>query len=673
VRPFSIKQKLTLIIMTASTVALLVISAGFMAYELATFKQSMRQDLFTQARMIAHLSTAALKFGEGKDAQDILAVLSSREHIESAAIYQGTNLFAWYPTNTLPANFPARPRMDGDNQFDFHNNNLTVYQDIRLSDESIGTVYLKSDLNEMYDRLGRYLAMFVLLMLATSAITYFLSKRLQQFISRPIFDLVQTAKAVSHEKNYAMRAQKHADDELGELMDGFNEMLSEIQRRDAELQKAKAELEKRVHERTQDLELEITERRRAEGALHDQFSRTNLLNQITQVVSERQDLESILYVVLRQLEDHLAIDLGMVCLFERTAGTLNIAAVRLKNPMLQSKLNLHEGMVMNVEETGLRLCKHGETVCFADTLKSPVVLAETFARAGLRSAAAVPLMVEGKLFGTLLVTRLPANSFSTGDCEFLRTLGEHVALAAHQAQLHEELERAYNELRQTQNTVMQQERLKALGQMASGIAHDINNALSPVVGFADLLSRSEQALTVNGKKYLQYIKTAGEDIAHIVARLREFYRHRDEDENLLSLNLNDVAKQVIDMTRPRWRDIPQGRGVMVEMRKDFDAVLPALVGIESEVREALTNLILNAVDAIPNGGTITVRTQVGARDLSTNAPSHVILEVSDTGIGMDEETRKHCLEPFFSTKGQRGTGLGLAMVYGVMERHEGQI
>src|SRR5882724_2231120 len=111
---------------------------------------------------------------------------------------------------------------------------------------------------------------------------------------------------------------------------------------------------------------------------------------------------------------------------------------------------------------------------------------------------------------------------------------------------------------------------------------------------------------------------------------------------------------------------------MIEMRSDFDANLAMLVGIESDVREGLTNLILNAVDAIPDGGTITVRTRVGSRGPS-EMPTHVLLEVGDTGVGMDEETRKRCMEPFFSTKGKRGTGLGLAMVYGVMERHGGQI
>ncbi|MES1180227.1 MAG: ATP-binding protein, partial [Verrucomicrobiota bacterium] len=273
----------------------------------------------------------------------------------------------------------------------------------------------------------------------------------------------------------------------------------------------------------------------------------------------------------------------------------------------------------------------------------------------------------------LVVARLQPDGFSGGDCEFLRMLSEHVALAAHQSQLHRDLKKAYNELRQTQATVLQQERLKALGQMASGIAHDVNNALSPVVGFADLLMNGEKNLTANGKKYLKYIRTAGEDIAHIVARLREFYRTREQDESLQQLNLNSLVEQVVDMTRPRWRDIPQSNGLTIEMQTDLAPDVPPLAGIESEIREAFTNLVLNAVDAMPNGGKITLRTRVVRDETGGKHPKQVTLEVSDSGTGMSEETRQRCLEPFFSTKGKRGTGLGLAMVYGVVERHEGTI
>jgi signal transduction histidine kinase/ActR/RegA family two-component response regulator len=657
--------------MTVTAVALLLISIGFVAYELLTVQQRMRHDLATQGGMIGDLSAAALKHTNSAEAEKILAAFANREHVTAAAIYKGNELFAQYPTNAKASIFPASPHPGDYSQIDFKAGNLVLFHELNPAGGATGSIYIKSDLHEIREQMERYAVFFIWFILATAGITYFLSKRLQKSISDPIVQLAKTARTVTADKNYSLRATKQGRAELGELTDNFNEMLAQIQQRDAILHKINDNLEKRVQERTRDLEAEIAERKRAETALQDQFTRTKLLNQITHAISERQDLESVLYVVLRQLEDHLTVDLGLVCLFERTAETLNIAALRLKNPLLAGKLDLHEGMVMSLDQTGLRVCKHGETVVTPDTYKSPALLSERFASAGFRSAAAIPLLVDGKLFGTLVVSRL-VDSFTPSECEFLHMLSEHVALAAHQAQLHAELEKAYNELRKTQQTVMQQERLRALGQMASGIAHDINNALSPIVGFADLLVRGETALSATGQKYLHYIKTAGEDITHIVARLREFYRQRDSKEALQSLNLNDLARQVIDMTRPRWRDIPQGRGVMIEMRTDFDANLTALVGIESELREALTNLILNAVDAIPTGGTITVRTRVGSR-AGSNTPTHVLLEVGDTGIGMSEETRKRCLEPFYSTKGKRGTGLGLAMVYGVMERHGGQI
>src|SRR6185312_3600321 len=319
------------------------------------------------------------------------------------------------------------------------------------------------------------------------------------------------------------------------------------------------------------------------------------------------------------------------------------------------------------------LCEKGQTIYFPDTIKGPAPFVEKLAATGWRSAAAVPLMVDEKLFGILIAARLKIDAFSSGDCEFLRMLSEHVALAAHQSRLHKELETAYNELRQTQATVLQQERLKALGQMASGIAHDVNNALSPVVGFSDIIMNGDFGLDVRGKKYVKYIRTAGEDIAHIVARLREFYRTRDEKEPLQPVNLNFLVEQGIEMTRPRWRDIPQSNGLTIEMETDLSPEVSEMPGIESEIREAFTNLVLNAVDAMPKGGKITLRTRVVRQTNNGKYPTHIVVDVTDSGTGMDEETRKRCLEPFFSTKGKRGTGLGLAMVYGVLKRHEGTI
>jgi CheY-like chemotaxis protein len=214
--------------------------------------------------------------------------------------------------------------------------------------------------------------------------------------------------------------------------------------------------------------------------------------------------------------------------------------------------------------------------------------------------------------------------------------------------------------------LVQQERLKALGQMASGISHDIGNALVPLLAYAELL---EEHPDPKVREWGRQIGMAAEDIMHIVQRLRAFYRPRDPNEVLEPVDLNEIVRQVVDLTKPRWYDMPQREGITIDMSIELDENLPTIGGIAAELREALTNLIFNAVDAIvakgETEGTITIRT--GRRN------GFVFLEVTDTGIGMDEETKRRCMEPFFTTKGEKGSGLGLMMVYGTMRRHEGQI
>jgi PAS domain S-box-containing protein len=256
------------------------------------------------------------------------------------------------------------------------------------------------------------------------------------------------------------------------------------------------------------------------------------------------------------------------------------------------------------------------------------------------------------------------------------TLGMTVDVTEYDAEVYETLQRAYNDLRDTREAVMQHERLRVLGQMASGIAHDINNALSPVKLYLRLLLDDEQALSTQGRGHLMTIQHAIEDVAQTVERIREFYRLREPKLTLAPVNLNALVPQVVDLTRPRWRDIPQQMGVMIETVTDLAENLPPVLGIECEIRDALTNLIFNAVDAMPSGGILTLRSGVVKDDAAMNGASevrHAYVEVADTGVGMDEDTCRRCLEPFFTTKGERGTGLGLAMVYGAMQRNNGVV
>jgi CheY-like chemotaxis protein len=201
--------------------------------------------------------------------------------------------------------------------------------------------------------------------------------------------------------------------------------------------------------------------------------------------------------------------------------------------------------------------------------------------------------------------------------------------------------------------------------MASGIAHDINNAISPVTLYTDALLEQETQMSSQGRDYLRIIRRAIDDVGQTVARMREFYRQRERSSDLVPLELNPLVNQVLALTSARWRDLPQERGIVIDVRTDLPGSLPRILGTESDIRDALTNLIFNAVDAMPDGGTLTLRTR--------QVSPAVELEVRDTGAGMDEETRRRCFEPFFTTKGERGTGMGLAMVYGMAQRHDAQI
>jgi signal transduction histidine kinase/CheY-like chemotaxis protein len=317
----------------------------------------------------------------------------------------------------------------------------------------------------------------------------------------------------------------------------------------------------------------------------------------------------------------------------------------------------------------------GALVYEPDTSEIAAELPRRMASAGLRSLVAAPLLVENQVFGVLLAARTDRDSFSSADCEFLRQLSEHVALAAHQVDLYTALQKAYDDLRESQQTILQQERLRALGQMASGIAHDINNAISPVSLYTEALLENEPGLSEHGRESLHIIQRAIGDVGQTVARMREFYRQQDRQEQLGAVDLNVLVEQVLALTSARWSDVPQERGIVIDVRTALEAELPKVRGTQSDIRDALTNLVFNAVDAMPDGGVLTLRTRrVALSGLdAAERPVAVELSVTDTGVGMDDETRRRCFEPFFTTKGERGTGMGLAMVYGMVKRQGAEI
>jgi PAS domain S-box-containing protein len=893
-----IQQKLMTVMLLTSGAVLLLMGAAYFAYDLLTFRQTTVRQLSTLGQITATNSTAALAFVNQDDAQEVLAALKAEPRIVAASLYDIYGKpFATYPKSLPPEAFPTVPARDG---YRFGAAHLLAFYPVMQGDNRrLGTLYLKFDMGAIHDRFRLYGGIAIVVIIASFLFAYLLSKKLQQQISKPILALTETARAISDHRDYAVRAVKRGEDEVGLLTDAFNHMLTQIQAQNLALSASEARVRvvlnaalsavvvmdaagkitdwnaqaeamfgwtyqealgqevvetiiplryreahrhgierllatgqspvlNRLFEITAlrrdgsefPVELsvsplhtgealafcgfitDITERKQSEAALREsqehyralaeslphlvwtcapdgpcdylshqwveytgrvaeeqlgygwveqlhpedreraqtawaeatrrgdqfdiefrirradgvyrwfktravplrdtlgrlvkwfgsntdvedykqaeqrlqtQLERMHLLYQITHAIGERQDLQSIFQVVVRSLEDDLPIDFGCVCLYDMAQAALTVTCIGSKSQPLARELAMTDHACIAIDQNGLSRCVRGQLVYEPDTNRAHFPFSQRLTHGGLRSLVVAPLLVESKVFGVLVAARRDAHSFSSADCEFLRQLSEHVALAAHQAQLYEALQQAYDDLRQTQQAVLQQERLRALGQMASGIAHDINNAVSPVALYTESLLENEPNLSARARGYLETMQHAINDVAATVARMREFYRQREEPLMLTPVLLNRLVQQVIDLTRARWVNMPQKQGIMVEVRSQLTSDLPAIMGVESEIREALTNLIFNAVDAMPEGGTLTLRTQIAAGAPDADGPptrKQVQVELTDTGIGMDEETRRRCLEPFFTTKGERGTGLGLAMVYGIMQRHSAEI
>ena len=633
-----IRRTLITALLLTSGAAMLTSAVAFCAYDFLTYRQSTLRNLGTLGAAIAANSTAALAFDNPDDAREVLSAFRAESHVVAAGLYgRSGKLFASYPAANakLPADLSAP---EG---YRFERGQLIGVQPVVQGGRRMGTLYLKSDNAAIYERLRSFSLIAGLVLALSWLVAYVLSTRLQKQISRPILALAATASEISKHDDYTVRAPQAEGDELVLLTDAFNRMLTRIGE--------------------------------TQGRLQRQLSRLDLLHRITGAIGERQDLASIFQVVLRNLEEDLPIDFGCVCLYDADAAALSIATIGARSREHAGNLALEERDSLSIDPNGLARCVGGQLVYEPDIGGSAFEFPQRFERAGLHSLVLAPLLVENRVFGVLVVARRAAGAFSSAECEFLRHLSEHVALAAHQAQLYEALQRAYDDLHQSQQAVMQQERLRALGQMASGIAHDINNAISPISLYTDSLLESEAGLSDRARKYLGVIQRAIEDVAETVARMREFYRQREPELRLSRIRLNRLVGQVTELTKARWSDVPLQRGIVIRLETDLAPDLPDIMGSEAEIRDALTNLVFNAVDAMPEGGTLTLRTRSAPARNRTGPHTEVHVEVSDTGVGMDEETRRRCLEPFYTTKGERGTGLGLAMVYGMIQRHSAEL
>ena len=282
------------------------------------------------------------------------------------------------------------------------------------------------------------------------------------------------------------------------------------------------------------------------------------------------------------------------------------------------------------------------------------------------SFMAVPLLARGHVLGAFTFSSSRPNRYRPSDLSLAEGLASMTALAVDAYRQYRAAQAALSQLNRAQQELARNQKLRAMGQMASGIAHDVNNCLSMILGLTELLlNRGTDYTDVEGQRgALQMIQKTAEDAGQTVRGLREFYKPADKDESTRPIDVSEIVEQAARLTRPRWRDQALARGITIRV-ETYLADVPLILGNDGDLRQAMTNLIFNAVDALSGGGIIVIRTRVDG--------DQIVVEVSDTGDGMPEDVRRRAFEAYFTTKGADGSGLGLPMVAAIVDRHGGRV
>ena len=392
------------------------------------------------------------------------------------------------------------------------------------------------------------------------------------------------------------------------------------------------------------------------------------LNEVVELAARIPQLQDLLALVLERTMGTVRATIGSIMLLDHDRGVLRVAVARglPEGVVGQAEVPVGEGVAGKVVQIG-------EAVLVEDITTDPRFARPNDAKYGSGAFMCLPVRVDDRVIGVVNLAKPAAaapgtSAFTPTDLQFLNTLMTHVGYAVDNARLLQEatlsangLRRAMEDLRTTQSRVVEGATLRAVGQMASGVAHHVNNLLAVISGRTQLLLHRNPQPEI--RRPLEVIQRATFDAADVVRRVLDYTAVQPVAEHA-AVDLNEIVREVLELTRPRWRDEAQMHAIDLDVAGELGQV-PRVAGEAPALREVLMNLLFNAIDAMRESGRIRVATWA--------ADDWAYCAIADTGVGMAEEVRRRAFEPFFTTKGPQGTGLGLSVAQAIVQRHGGEL
>lgn len=391
----------------------------------------------------------------------------------------------------------------------------------------------------------------------------------------------------------------------------------------------------------------------------ERATRLMVVNEITRAATVTLDLDDLFQRVITQLKRVIRFEKASLAIYRTESDSFLMRKVYTD----EQSANWPAEREIPAGETVMRIAwetrKPYYTSSMEDTnrLPSPYLVTQ-----GIQSAASIPVVAGDVCLGTLNLGSQQVDGFSPEQIEFLATVANSLGTALNNAYLYSQLEKSYADLKETQEHLVRSEKLRAMGEMSVGVAHDFNNMLAVILGKAQLLkARDQDPDTLRG---LEAIESAALEGASTVRRLQDFTQQR-ADQAFGPVDIHQLIEETLTITRSQWKDHAQRDGVKYSIEKKLES-LPAVAGDVSDLREVFIIVLLNAFEAMVQGGTLTIE----ARLVDS---TKVGVSFADTGIGMSEEVRLRVFDPFFTTKIGEGKGLGLSVAYGIISRHQGTI